>query len=135
MTLVLLKACMLEKNTSIIQRSNVQSDVIVVNQYGHNSVEGLGFENQKGRKCYAKFICTTERGLSRSRNMALRNAWGDIFLFCNDDELMEADYEVTIIGQYLNHMDSIVNTLSLIRKDCARTYSASPKKQDRLRLA
>ena len=104
MTLVLLKACMHEKDTSKIQQSKVQSDVIVVNQYCHNSVEGLGFENQKGRKCYAKFICTTERELSRLRNMALRNGWGDIRLICDDDELMEADYEVTIIGQYLNHI-------------------------------
>ena len=128
MTLTLLIACMHEKDTSIIQRSNVQTDVVVVNQCDRDSVEEFDFVNKKGKICHAKFINTTERGLSCSRNMAIRNAWGDVCLICDDDELMEADYEVAIIGQYQKHKDSIVNTFSLIRKDCARTYSASPKK-------
>ena len=77
MTLTLLIACMHEKDTSIIQRSNVQTDVVVVNQCDHDSVEEFDFVNKKGKICHAKFICTNERGLSRSRNMAIRNAWGD----------------------------------------------------------
>ena len=74
MTLTLLIACIHEKDTSIIERSNVQTDVVVVNQCDHDSVEEFDFVNKKGRTCLAKFICTTERGLSRSRNMALFNA-------------------------------------------------------------
>lgn len=128
MTLTLLIACMHEKDTSIIQRSNVQTDVVVVNQCNHDSVEEFDFVNKKGRTCYAKFICTTERGLSRSRNMAIRNAWGDVCLICDDDELMEDGYEDAILNAYTAHENSIVNTFSLIRKDCGTTYSKRPKK-------
>ena len=128
MTLTLLIACMHEKDTSIIERSNVQTDVVVVNQCDHDSIKEFDFVNKKGQTCHAKFICTTERGLSRSRNMAIRNAWGDVCLICDDDEYMEDDYEYTILSAYQAHSNSIVNTFSLIRKDCDRKYPAKSKR-------
>ena len=93
MTLNLLIACMHEKDTSIIKRSNVQSDVVVVNQCDHDSVEEFDFLNKKGITCHAKFINTTERGLSRSRNMAIENAQkADVCYICDDDEYLVDDY-------------------------------------------
>ena len=59
MTFNLLIACMYEKDTSILERSNVQSDVVVVNQCNHNSVEEFDFVNKFGRTCHAKYINTT----------------------------------------------------------------------------
>ena len=78
MTFNILISCMHQKDASIIERTGVQSDVVVINQCDHNSIEEFDFINRKGEKCHAKFICTTERGLSRSSNMAIRYAEGDI---------------------------------------------------------
>lgn len=125
MTLTLLIACMHEKDTSIIQRSNVQTDVVVVNQCDHDSVEEFDFVNKKGKTCHAKFICTTERGLSRSRNMAIRNAWGDVCLICDDDEWIVDDVETIIEERYLNNPSHDIITFALDRKDKPTVYSQS----------
>lgn len=97
MKLEVLLSCMYQTDTSIIKRSNIQSDVLVINQCDIDKVDEFIFYNKKGRRCKAKFISTTERGLSRSRNMAIRNASGDICLICDDDEYFEDDYEDKII--------------------------------------
>lgn len=92
-TVTTLISCMYEKNANIIARSNIQTDVVVVNQCDYDSIEEFEFKNKKGVTCRAKFINTTERGLSRSRNMAIANSWGDICYMCDDDELLADDYE------------------------------------------
>ena len=91
MRLEVLISCMHQKDASIIQRTNIQSDVLIVNQCNENREERFDFKNKKGELCIARMIYTAERGLSRSRNMALRNAKGDICLICDDDEILE-DY-------------------------------------------
>lgn len=127
MTLTLLIACMHEKDTSIIQRSNVQTDVVVVNQCDHDLVEEFDFVNKKGRTCHAKFICTTERGLSRSRNMAIRNAWGDVCLICDDDELLYDTYEEDILRAYSENPDAGIITFALNRLDNPMSYPVAKK--------
>lgn len=127
MTLNLLIACMHEKDTSIIQRSNVQADVVVVNQCDHDSVEEFDFVNKKGKTCHAKFICTTERGLSRSRNMAIRNAWGDVCLICDDDEWLEDDCEEKILKAYEENPNAGLIAFALIRKDLTKSYPVGKK--------
>lgn len=123
----ILISCMHQHDTSIIQRSNVQSDVVVVNQCDKDSVEEFDFINKKGCKCHAKFINTTERGLSKSRNMAIRNAWGDICQICDDDELLLDDTEEEIIKVYSEHPDAALVAFSIRRDD--KEY---PKHETRL---
>lgn len=127
MTFNLLIACMYEKDTSILERSNVQSDVVVVNQCNHNSVEEFDFVNKFGRTCHAKYINTTERGLSRSRNMAIRNAWGDVCLICDDDELLHDDYEEIILSAYRENADAGIITFALNRLDNPTSYPVAKK--------
>lgn len=102
MKLNVLISCMHEKDTSIINRSNIQTDVVVVNQCDENSVKEFDFTNKKGEMCHAKFINTTERGLSRSRNMAIANAWGDVCLIADDDEKFADDYADVILRAFEN---------------------------------
>lgn len=134
MTLTLLIACMHEKDTSIIQRSNVQTDVVVVNQCDHDLVEEFDFVNKKGRTCHAKFICTTERGLSRSRNMAIRNAWGDICLICDDDELFPDDNKDIILKAYEEDPLADVIAFALDRKDHPKVFSKQKSNLDFKRI-
>lgn len=97
MKLIVLISCMHEKSMDIIFRSNIQTDAVVVNQCDKDSVDEFDFTNIKGEVCHVKFINTTERGLSRSRNMAISNAWGDICLLADDDEKFSDNYEDVII--------------------------------------
>lgn len=121
MRLNVLISCMYEKDASIITRSNVQTDV-VVNQCDKDSVEEFDFINKKGETCHARFINTTERGLSKSRNMAIDNAWGDICQICDDDETLPDNYEDVIIDAYNDNMDASVITFALNRLDTEKSY-------------
>lgn len=129
MTFNLLISCMHQKDTGIIQRTNVQSDVIIVNQCDKESIEEFDFINKKGRSCHGKFICTIERGLSKSRNMALQNSWGDICLICDDDEVLEDDCEEKILRAYHDKPDAALIAFALIRKDNGKKY---PKEKNKL---
>lgn len=90
-----------EKDHGIVERTNVQTDAVVVNQCDEDRVEEYTFTNNKGRECRVVFVNTTERGLSRSRNMAIRTAKdADICLICDDDEVLEDNYEDTILKAF-----------------------------------
>lgn len=92
MKVEVLISCMHQTDASIITRTNVQSDVLVINQCDKDGVEEHSFFNKESEECRARIIHTTERGLSRSRNMAIRNATGDVCLVCDDDECLYDDY-------------------------------------------
>lgn len=126
MKLILLISCMHEKDHSIIERSNVQTDVVVVNQCDKDSVDEFDFKNKKGETCHAKFINTTERGLSRSRNMAIRNAWGNVCLIADDDETFEDDIEETIIKNFHDHPKASLIAFSLRWVDVNVSYPSKP---------
>lgn len=100
MSIEVLISCMHQSDWSIIERSNIQTDVLIINQCERDAIEEYSFSNEAGRICSARMIHTTERGLSRSRNMALQYATGDICLFCDDDEVFETDYEQTILQAF-----------------------------------
>lgn len=124
MKVVLLISCMHQKDADIIRRSNVQTDVVVVNQCDKDSVEEFDFSNIQGETCHAKFINTRERGLSRSRNMAIANAWGDICLISDDDERFEDDYENKIITAYKENPTAGFVSFACVREGIS--YSKQP---------
>lgn len=122
-------SCMHQRDKSILERSNVQSDVIVVNQCDYNNIEEFDFFNKFGQQKHCTFISTTERGLSRSRNMAIRHAADNsICLICDDDEVLEDDVEKKIINSYKLHEDAVCIIFALIRKDLKKekTYLKVP---------
>lgn len=98
--LEVLISCMYEKDLSIVKRTNIQSDVIVVNQCDNNDIILDSFSNCRGKQCSVKMINTTERGLSRSRNMAIKHSTSDICLICDDDEVLVDDYPNLILSAF-----------------------------------
>ena len=123
MKLNVLISCMNETDTSIVARSNIQSDAVVVNQCDTDSVIEYDFTNKNGKVCHVKFINTSERGLSRSRNMAIANAWGDICLLCDDDEQFEDNYCEIIENAYVNYPDTALATFNFNYQGKLRTSS------------
>jgi len=96
MKLEVLISCMNQIDDSIIYRTNISSDVLVINQCNENSVKEFIYKDSFN----AKIINTTDRGLSNSRNLAINNAKGDICLFCDDDEFLSNDYHNIIIDTF-----------------------------------
>lgn len=118
MKLEVLISCMHQTDLSIIERSNIQTDVLVVNQCDEDKYEEFFFKNKHGKECFARIINTTERGLSRSRNMAIKNAIGDICLICDDDEVLENNYEQVILNAFASskNTDIIAFKLNYFKK-------------------
>ena len=129
-----LVSCMHQKDYSIIERSNIQTDVVIVNQCDENSVQKFEFENKEHKKCHAIFINTTERGLSRSRNMALANATADICLICDDDESLSESLEEDVLGEYNKNPGAGCITFALDRKDFPTVYPPKPSRMSFTRI-
>ena len=92
MNLEVLLSCMYQEDMSIALRTRIQSDLLIINQCNKDeSVENICDGHR------IRMISSTERGLSKSRNMALENACGDICLICDDDEIFEEGYKDAII--------------------------------------
>lgn len=122
MTVEVLLSCM-HLNTDakimeLVSRTNIKGNATIVSQCDKNDYSQIGD---------IKIIYTTERGLSRSRNKAIENATGDICLLCDDDEILEDDYEQSIIDAYTGNMNADLIAFEIKRTD-KRPYSKKTMK-------
>lgn len=78
--LQVLVATMHQTDFSLIQKMNIQADVIIANQADEDSVKEYDFGPY-----HAKMITTTTRGVGANRNIALAAADAEIVLFADDD--------------------------------------------------
>lgn len=101
MKLEVLLSCMNQDDTSIVQTSGITGDVLVINQTNAEAT----LEKQDNQQLI-RMVSTRERGLSRSRNLAIRFAAGDICLLCDDDEHLAENYEAVICGAFRSLPDA-----------------------------
>ena len=127
MSLCILISCMFQ-DKDIISRSNVRANVVVVNQCDNDSEEEFTFKDADGVEHRALFINTKERGLSKSRNMAVKRSLGEICLLCDDDELFEDDVERIVAESYSQHLDMDVITFGLKWAEGGVSYPEKEKK-------
>jgi len=92
-----------QTDKSIIKHIGLECDAVVVNQCDCDSIES--FEHN-GR--HITWINSTQRGLSRSRNMALVNSTADICLLVDDDEELEPGYTATIASAFERNLRASV---------------------------
>ena len=95
MTVELLISTMHQKDHSLLDRMKVNSDAVVINQCDQNGEQVLTHNGHR-----VLWINTTERGLSRSRNMAIRNATADICMLADDDMEYRTDYPQTVLAAF-----------------------------------
>lgn len=94
-TVEVLISAMYQKDLSLIDKTGIKTDALLINQCDVEEIKDEIIDNRRIR-----YISTKERGLSRSRNMALRNAQGTFCLLCDDDEILEYDYEKKILNAF-----------------------------------
>lgn len=95
MKLQVLVSTMHQKDHSLLDKMNIQSEAIVINQCDENSFEDIEYKGNKVR-----FISLNERGVGLSRNTALMRATGDICLFADSDVTYVDNYEEIIINEF-----------------------------------
>lgn len=121
MNLEVLLSCMHQEDMSIAERTHIQSDLLIINQCNKNDL------TETIRNGYRiRMISTTERGLSKSRNMALENACGDICLICDDDEHFVDDYRTIILNAFKVHPKADVIAFNF--KNPFRSFPLKQKK-------
>lgn len=90
-----------QQDFSIIQKMNIQSDVILANQCDNTRVDEYCFDGVHT----AKMISTTTRGLSKNRNIAMLYSSDDAdYIMFSDDDLTFFDgYEEAVLQEFEKH--------------------------------
>ena len=130
---VVLLSCMNQTDESIISRSNIKCDVIVVNQCDKDEIKRFTFHDSSNIPRDAIFINTTERGLSKSRNLAISYAPDDsICILSDDDEIFVDDLLEKILSSYNKNPEANLITFALIRRDMniPKKYPSAQKKMN-----
>lgn len=98
----ILLSCMNQKDFSIVERSKIKSNVLIVNQYIKSTdKETMPYlEVQRNREFSCRKYNLQEKGLSKSRNFALKNSQAEICLFADDDEIFCDGYEEVIQNSF-----------------------------------
>lgn len=95
MTLEVLMSCMHQTDDQLVQKSHLTGDVVVINQCNQE-----GCAEYKTSSGTVRMFSTCDRGLTKSRNMAIRHACADVCLICDDDEVFVSGYEAAILNAY-----------------------------------
>lgn len=95
MKLQLLVSTMNQIDYSLLEKMNINSDAVVINQYNETKTKEFKYKGHQ-----IKWMSFSERGVGLSRNMALMRATGDICLFADDDMVYESNYEELVISAF-----------------------------------
>lgn len=101
MKLQVLVSTMNQEDYSLLDKMNIQTDSIIINQGDRNTIEEFKYRNK-----YIKFMSFSERGIGLSRNTALMRASGDYCLFADDDVTYVDNYEKIILSAFENQPDA-----------------------------
>ena len=112
MELEVLISAMHQTDLSLAEKSNVKSDTLIINQCDREGYDEAIFEGHKIR-----MISTTERGASKSRNMAVDNAVGDICIMADDDEVFSNDYPEKVLAAYQEKPDADMIAFNVSQTD------------------
>ncbi len=124
MDLQVLVATMHQRDYSLLEKMNIDSDAIVINQCDEISDNEIQYNGRK-----VKWFNVSERGLSKSRNMALKHATADICILADDDLEYIENYCDLIIEQFKLHPEADIITFQLegIEKKFKNYYKESRK--------
>lgn len=95
MSLQVLLSSMHMNSYKYIDSLNITTDCVIINQCNVNNEEYIYNEGRN-----IKYISTTERGLSLSRNKALDYATAEICLFCDNDVEYKKNYRNIVMDEF-----------------------------------
>lgn len=107
MNLEVLISCLNQETMQMFDVTGIYTDAIMINQCPgshsrvadtHRRIEQMSLEVNDGHS--RRMLTTDSKGLSVSRNLAIRHAEGEVCLLCDDDEKLDSDYRDTILDAY-----------------------------------
>ena len=128
MRLQVLLSAMFLKDESYIDTLNITTDAVVINQCDSESARSVKRHGISGGEQTVTYVETTERGLSRSRNMAIDKADADICILCDNDVEYLPDYESRIMDGFEKHPDADLIVFYIERKEKPRPNYAASKR-------
>lgn len=111
MSVQVLVATMYQTDHSLIEKMNINSDVIVGNQCNFNLIEK--FEYNSHSVLYLNF---NERGVGLNRNNSLMRASGEYCLFADDDMVYVDNYVELVENAFLKYPDADIIVFNLREK-------------------
>lgn len=111
MKLELLVSTMNQKDTSIAEKMNIVSDVIIINQGDY-----YDYTEIKNKKNLIRMYSFNEKGVGKSRNNALMRSNADICVLADDDVVYVDNYEDIILNEFIKNpkADVIVFGVTII---------------------
>lgn len=113
---VLLSALKLE-DENYIDSLGITGNCVVVNQCDSECRRVITRKNIKGDVHKVEYLESKDRGLSKSRNMAIANATADICILCDNDVEYVDDYEQLINNAFVQYPDADVIVFYIKRKE------------------
>ncbi len=106
----------------LVQKMNVETDAILINQCDSFLYENFWVQDVNGIDREIKAYSFCERGVGLSRNNALLRADKEISLFSDDDIVYEKGYEEKIINEFEKHKEADVLLFNVEVCEERRTY-------------
>lgn len=95
MNVEILLSCMNQRDDSLVRKSRITGDAVVVNQCGRE-----GYAEHPTEHGLCRMFDSAQRGLTKSRNLAIEKSHADICMISDDDEIFFPDYEERIRKAY-----------------------------------
>ncbi|MDD7885338.1 glycosyltransferase family A protein [Flavivirga sp. 57AJ16] len=93
-------------------------NILIVNQTSNDKLLKSGYTN-------IRIINSFEKGLSKSRNLAIKNAIGEVCLIADDDVKYQKNFKEIILDTYTKRSEADVVTFQMI-DDAGKLFKAYP---------
>lgn len=94
-TEILLSCMFLSDSKEMIKRSHITSDTVIINQCDEEN-----YKEENICNALIRTFSVTDRGLTKSRNLAISKSQADICIICDDDEIFNDGYEKAVSSAY-----------------------------------
>lgn len=125
MNVEVLLSTMNQCDKSILDKMNIQSDIIIINQCDKYDYNDYLYNGNK-----AIFYSFNEKGIGLSRNTALMRSKGDICLMADDDLIYQDNYEENIVKAFEENdtADVIIFEVDIHEKEGTKSKKLKKKK-------
>lgn len=94
-TEILLSCMFLNDSEEMIKRSHITSDTVIINQCNED-----GYKEEHIGDAFVRTFSVKERGLTKSRNLAISKSVADVCIICDDDEVFSQGYDEAVQKAY-----------------------------------
>ena len=109
---VLISTMHLKDPIKLLKKMNIESDAVIINQCDCSNESIINYNNHR-----IKIISTTDRGLSKSRNLAIKNSTAKILIFADDDFKYSHNYVNEVINSYEKYPLADIMIFGAVRND------------------